>query len=226
VLEIPPALINDLLRNLGRADLVMNARDITILQEFASIFALFAEATTRIQADSSASISLVVPSIFVIYFDLEHEQANCKYLGSLCRALLNSLRERFGGLLERCEVFDYSTVKMKKRSTYDSYKDDLYLIAPFLDGRFKLKWVHALDLTEPVKERIANMIKMLVLKAALQLYSLTNNSFECIVELSNVDRCTTDDDSIINLPNFKRKRLFSGYEAQKTPSKEETIMRH
>lgn len=219
MLEIPHTLINDLLRNVGRADLVMNVRDLTILQEFANIFALFAEATTRTQTDSSASISLVAPSIFSIYFDLEHEQSNCKYLGSLCRALLNSLRERFGGLLERFEVLDDSTIKMKKRSTYDSYKDDLYLIAPFLDGRFKLKWVFAIDLADPIKERMANMIKMLVLKSALQLYSLTSSSSECVVELSNVDRCTINDDSTTNLPSFKRKRLFSGYEAQKTPAK-------
>lgn len=109
---------------------------------------------------------------------------------------------------------------MKKRSTYDSYKDDLYLIDSFLDGRFKLKWVFALDLTEPIKERIANMIKMLVLKSALQLYSLTSSSSECIVELSNVDRCTTDNDSTTNLPSFKHKQLFSGYDVQKTQAKE------
>jgi hypothetical protein len=219
VLEIPDTLLNDLLRNVGRADLVLSVHDITILQEFASIFALFAEATTRTQSDTSASISLVAPGIFAIYFDLEHERASCKHLGSSCRALLNSLRERFGGLLERCEVFGDGTMKMKKRSTYDLYKDDLYLIAPFLDGRFKLRWVFALDLTESVKERITNMIKMLVLKAALQLYSIISNSSECIIESSNTERCTIDDDTIGNLPSFKRKRLFSGYEAQKTPSK-------
>jgi hypothetical protein len=219
VLEISHSLLNDLLRNVGRADLVLTSRDIIILQEFASIFALFAEATTRTQSEKSASISLVAPSILSIYFDLEHEQANCKYLGSLCRALLNSLRERFGGLLERFEVFDSNSIKMKKRSTYDLYKDDLYLISPFLDGRFKLKWVLSLDLSESVQERITNMIKMLVLKAALQLYSITNNSSEFIIELPVTDRCTTDDDTISNLPSFKRKRLFSGYEGQKTPSK-------
>ena len=219
VLEISHTLLNDLLRNIDRADLVLTARDITILQEFASIFALFAEATTRTQSETSASISLIAPSILSIYFDLEHEQSSCKYLGSLCRALLNSLRERFGGLLERCEIFDENTIRVKKRSTYDLYKDDLYLITPFLDGRFKSKWVFSLDLTESVKERIANMIKMLVQKAALQLYSVTSNTSECVVEPSISDRCTTDDDTITNLPSYKRKRLFSGYEGPKTPGK-------
>ena len=104
VLEISHTLLNDILCNLGRTDLVLTTRDIMILQEFASIFALFAEATTRTQIEKSASISLVTPSILSIYFDLEHEQVNCKYLGSLCRTLRRSLWERFGGLLERCEV--------------------------------------------------------------------------------------------------------------------------
>ena len=211
-------LLNDLLRNVGRPDLVLTARDITILQEFASVCALFAEATTRTQSEKSASISLVAPSILSIYSDLEHEQTNCEYLGSLCRELLNSLHERFGGLLERCEVFDLNTIRVKKRPTYDLYNDDLYLIAPFSDGRFKLKWTFSLDLTESVKERTASTIKMVVQKAALQLYSVTSNSSECLIESSIDDQCTTGDDAIGNLPSFKRKRLFSGYEGQ-TPKK-------
>ncbi|CAF4117868.1 unnamed protein product, partial [Rotaria magnacalcarata] len=66
-----------------------------------SVFALFAEATTRTQIENSASISLVAPSVLSIYYDLEHEQVNCKHLGSLCRTLIISLHERFGGLLKR-----------------------------------------------------------------------------------------------------------------------------
>ncbi|CAF4794943.1 unnamed protein product [Rotaria socialis] len=217
VLEISLTLLNDLLRNVGRADLVLTARDIIILQEFASIFALFAEATTRTQIENSASISLVAPSVLSIYYDLEHEQANCKYLGSLCRTLIISLHERFGGLLERCEVFADSNMKIKKRSTSDLYKDDIYLIAPFLDGRFKLKWVVASNLSESTKERTTNIIKALLFKAALQLHGTTNNTSDCIIESSITECSTTDDDGMSNLPNFKRKRLFSGYEGQKTP---------
>lgn len=104
--EISHKLLIDHLRNIDHADLVLTVRDITILQKFASIFVLFAEATGRTQCEKSVSIALVAPSILSIYFDLKHEQSNCRYLGSLCIALLNSLRERFGGLLERCEEYD------------------------------------------------------------------------------------------------------------------------
>jgi hypothetical protein len=215
VLEISHTLLNDLLRNVGRADLVITTRDIVILQEFASIFALFAEATIRAQSETSASISLIAPSILSIYCDLEREQTNCKYLGSLCRTLLKSLRERFGGLLERCEIFGDNNIKIKKRSTSDLYKDDAYLIAPFLDGRFKLKWVLASDLSDSTKERITDMIKMIIHKAALQLHGTTNFTSDCIIESPITERCNADDELMINLPSFKRKRLFSGNEGQK-----------
>ncbi|CAF1676556.1 unnamed protein product [Rotaria magnacalcarata] len=217
VLEISKKFLNDLLRNVGHADLVLTARDIIILRELASIFALFAEATTRTQIEDSASISLVAPSVLSIYYDLEHEQVNCKYLGSLCRTLIISLHERFGGLLERCEIFADSNMKIKKRCTSDLYKDDLYLIAPFLDGRLKLKWVVASNLSESTKERTANIIKAPLFKAALQLHDTTSNTSDCIIESSITECSTTDDDGISNLPNFKCKRLFSGYEGQKTP---------
>ncbi|CAF4986444.1 unnamed protein product [Rotaria magnacalcarata] len=182
-----------------------------------SVFALFAEATTRTQIENSASISLVAPSVLSIYYDLEHEQVNCKHLGSLCRTLIISLHERFGGLLKRCEIFADSNMKIKKRCTSDLYKDDLYLIAPFLDGRLKLKWVVASNLSESTKERTANIIKAPLFKAALQLHDTTNNTSGCIIESSITECSTPDDDGVSNLPNFKCKRLFSGYEGQKTP---------
>ena len=151
-LEIHHTLLSDLLRDVGHPDLILTAREISLLQEFASIFALFAEATTRTQAENSASISFVAPSILSIYFDLRHEEQNSKYLGSSCRTLLLSLGARFGGLLERCELIE-ETATSKKRSTSDLYKDDLYLIAPFLDGQFKVKWLDTTEIPESSKKK-------------------------------------------------------------------------
>lgn len=67
ILEIPYAVFNDLLHDVDRSDLVLSTRDINLLQDFASICALSAEATTRTQAEKSASISFVAPSIPAIY---------------------------------------------------------------------------------------------------------------------------------------------------------------
>ena len=221
VLEISHTTLNDILRNVGRADLVLTSRNIIILQEFASIFALFAEATTRTQAENSASISLVSPSILSIYFDLEQEQGKCKYLGLLCRILLISLHERFGGLLERCGIFPDNDMRIKKRSTSDLYKDDIYLITPFLDGRFKIQWISTSTLSTTSKERIANMIKTLVLKAALQLHGNTNNTSYSVLEssINEIDLVNDNTLTCINLPGFKRKQLFSNYEGERTPMK-------
>ena len=42
-----------------------------------------------------------------------------------------------------------------------SIKTIFYLIAPFLDGRFKLKWVLGSELSESAKERILITVKPL-----------------------------------------------------------------
>ena len=49
-------------------------------------------------------MSLVVPGILGIYYVLENELKSCKYANSLCQQLMNSLKERFGGLLINLEI--------------------------------------------------------------------------------------------------------------------------
>jgi hypothetical protein len=218
VLEIPPTLLNDILRDAGRPDLVLTTRDISVLQEFVTVFALFAEATTRTQVENSTSISLVAPIIMSIYFDLQNEQTNCKYVGAMCRALITSLKERFGGLLERFELFDH-IISPKKRTTYELYKDDFYLIAPFLDGQFKMRWIDRSNLSEAVKQRTTTLIKNIVYKAALQLYGATNNNPDVIVEPSPTDIDASVDSAKIFSPILKRKRLFSEYDTPNTHAK-------
>ena len=212
-LEINHSLLSDILRDVNRPDLVVTTREISLLQEFACIFALFAEATTRTQAENSASISFVAPSILSIYFDLRHEEQNSKYLGSLCRTLLLSLSARFGGLLERCELTE-ETVTSKKRSTCDLYKDDLYLIAPFLDGQFKVKWLDVTEIPESSKKKTTDLVKALVLEAALQLHGSLNDSLDTVNPLGS-DLDTSGSDATTPLPVFKCKRLFSGHEGSK-----------
>lgn len=221
VLEVPHAVLNDLLRDIGRSDLVLSARDINLLQEFAAIFALFAEATTRTQAEKSASISLVAPSVLAIYFDLQTEERNCKVLGSLCCILMKSLRERFGGLLERCGLIDPTNIS-NSRSTYDLYRDDFYLIAPFLDGQFKLKWLNGAHTSEEATKKITDLVKSLVLDAALQLHGSSNDSPGVVSLPSPVELDTSDSDATNLLPIFKRKRLFSTFSDEPSPANKKT----
>ena len=63
-------------------------------------------------------------------------------------------------------------------------------------------------LSESVNERILNTVKILILKVASQLSSITSYFLECIIESSGADRCTTDDGTINNLLSFVGKQLF------------------
>ena len=112
-------------------------------------------------------------------------------------------------------------MKIKKRSTSDLYKDDIYLITPFLDGRFKIKWISTSTLSTTSKERIANMIKTLVLKAALQLHGSTNNTSHSVLEssINEINPVNDNTPTCINLPGFKRKQLISNYEGERTSVK-------
>ncbi|CAF1416363.1 unnamed protein product [Rotaria sordida] len=90
IVDIPNVFLNDLLTEQKKGELVLSMKDLAVLREFISIFTLFAEATTRTQAEKCVSISLVVPSILGIHYDLENELKLYKYTSSLCNALLKS----------------------------------------------------------------------------------------------------------------------------------------
>lgn len=149
ILEIPNLFLNDLLTEQKKSELILSMKDLSILREFISIFTLFAEATTKTQTESSVSISLVAPSILGIYLDLENEQTQIKYTTSLCNALINSLKERFGGLLLNLEipVDDH----ISRRSTFELFSDSVFLIATFLDGQFRLRWIVQSSLPQDIK---------------------------------------------------------------------------
>ncbi|CAF0994470.1 unnamed protein product [Didymodactylos carnosus] len=125
IIEIPVNVLNEYLNHCNKDELCLTSRDIAILRELLSLFALFAEATVRAQAQNSPSISLVAPSLLGIFFDLENELKNCCiYTSSLYKVLITSLKARFGGLFER---FDISIENMvKKKDTFHLFKDDFF----------------------------------------------------------------------------------------------------
>jgi hypothetical protein len=149
VLDVPNVLLNDILTEQKKTELIFTMKDLGILREFISVFTLFAEATTRTQAEQSVSISLVAPSILEIYYDLENELKLCKYTGSLCSTLINSLKERFGGLLINLEI--PVDDQIKRRNTFELFSDDLFLISSFLDGQFRLRWILQSNLPQDSK---------------------------------------------------------------------------
>lgn len=149
ILDVPSGVLVEILTDEDRTELVLSIKDIAILREFISIFALFAEATVQTQTGSGVSVSLVAPSVLGIYFDLENERNVCKYSGSLCAVLLQSMKQRFGGLLLNLELPVESN--LKRRNTFPLFSDDLFLVATFLDAQFKLRWITQSALDDDTK---------------------------------------------------------------------------
>jgi len=201
IIEIPSDKLNDYLRELKKDSLILSQRDIAVLNEFVSVFALIAEAVTKAQADQSASISLVAPSLLQIYLDLDSEQTTLKYAGGLCKALLKSMHDRFGGLLKQ---FGLSVdVTPNIRSTSELYNDSFFLIAPFLDARFGFRWIIYSKLSDDTKARLCETIKRLVINAALQLHGVDRSeAVEATIETPNINSNNNTNN------NLKRKTLF------------------
>ncbi|CAF1197389.1 unnamed protein product [Didymodactylos carnosus] len=84
----------------------------------------------------------------------------------------------------------------RNKRFYDLYKDPIFLLAPFLDGRFRLQWISTSTVAEEVQEELSNKIQQLVLE-------------QCFV-LDHVNEqpvTSNNDNSIPGTP--KRKRLFT-----------------
>ncbi|CAF1038353.1 unnamed protein product [Didymodactylos carnosus] len=202
-----------MLTDINSSDLRLLPKDLAILNEFVSLFAHFAEATIKTQADKSPSISLVAPSSLGIYLDLQNElQNNCNHTLALCKVLLNPLKSRFGGLLEKLYInIDDSILK---RSTYDPYSDNIFLISSLHDAKFKLNWIINSSLPESDKENICENIKKLT-AAASALMTNTNH------DNANENNSECGLSSVITPNNNKRKGLFSYF---KTPNAKRTTV--
>ncbi|CAM2728341.1 unnamed protein product [Rotaria socialis] len=215
VVDIPNTLLNERTK---KTELLLSTKDLAVLREFVSIFTLFAEATTRTQAEQSISISLVGPSILAIYYDLENESRICKHTKPLCHALMTSLLARFGGFLLNLEIPVDDHVK--HRNTFNLFSDDIFLVASFLDGQFRLRWIIQSALPLDTKDRLCEKIKNLVALWAFQLIGCnTDNQDGNVTQaeattstVGNVLLCTKDICDGGGLTP-KRKSLFSYCEA-------------
>ena len=206
-LRVSSTELNEMLVTVKRKDLCLLTKDYQMLNEFLSLLALFAEATTIIQSEHTSSISLVGPTISSIYFDLLNEQSNVVFTSPMCQTLITSLIARFGGLLEEMEVdIDQS---IKKKNTYELYKDPLFIYAPFLDGKFKLTWIMESPLASEKRTRVCDKIKRLVYDHCVLLHH-DMRSVPCqeINAVQNGETTTTTSRSTTP----KRKSLFSNIE--------------
>lgn len=210
--------LNDILTETHHRDLCLKSSDYQILNEFISLLALFAEATTTTQAENTPSISIVAPSILAIYDDLVGEQTTIKYTSSLCESLLNSFTSRFGGLLEQMLIEIKISDKNKNKRFYDLFKDPIFLIAPFLDGRFRLAWLSTSVISEETREELSNKIQQMifdqcvVLELANRAQMVSTNDTSPISPPPSIHTTNTITASSPSTP--KRKSLFSNMKMQ------------
>jgi hypothetical protein len=153
VMQIPCVVLNSILTDLKKNDLILSTRDRKVLEEFVSLFELFNEATKLTQGEQYATISIVAPCVLALLHDLEHElESSTLSLISLCQSLLASLKARFSGLLRHFEIdVPYGIHSMSER-----YSDPIFLTTPLFDPRFKLLWLD--NLAPSVKARVVDNI--------------------------------------------------------------------
>jgi hypothetical protein len=156
VMEIPASILNSILTDLKKNEVILNTRDRKVLDEFVSLFELFNEATQLTQGEQYATISLVAPSILGLLHDLERErESSLLSLTSLCDALLASIKARFSGLLRHFEI----EVPSETHCMSERFSDPIFLVTPVLDARFKLFWLDSL--LPSVKARVVDKIYLL-----------------------------------------------------------------
>ena len=188
IIGIQPSDLNDILIQTQHRELCLKSLDYQMLGEFVSLLTLFAEATIITQAQYTPSISIVAPSILAIYYDLLLERANLKHASNLCESLLESLLSRFGGMLEQMLLVIDISEKKKNKRFYDLFKDPVFLLAPFLDGRFRLNWILGSSLSEETQEELSSKIQQLVLEQCV------------LLERTNAASRTLDNDNPTTIP--------------------------
>lgn len=191
-----------------------------MLNEFVSLLALFAEATTTTQAQDTPSISIVAPSILTIYDDLAREQASIKHATNLRECLLESILSRFGGLLEEMTVVTDIPEKKKNKRSYDLFKDPMILLAPFLDGRFRLRWISCSSLSDSAQEQLSNKIQQLVLEHCILLEHVNGHPATSPIDNTALNQVvqphTTINNASASPTTPKRKCLFANMQNKET----------
>ena len=153
VIRIPSFVLNPILTELKKNELILSTRDRKVLEEFVSLFELFNEATKLTQGEQYATISLVAPCVLGLLHDLEHElESSTLSLNSLCQSLLSSLKARF---IEFLRHFDIDVPSCAYPMS-ERYSDPIFLITPLFDPRFKLMWLD--NLAPSVKARVVDKI--------------------------------------------------------------------
>jgi hypothetical protein len=114
----------------------------------------FAEATDLVQGSKSVTISCVVPVVLSLRKFLMEKLEKVRVFAVMVRTLLQSLDERFHGLLT-----DQLDINTKLKAARDlSFDDDVFLLAFALDPNFGFHWLQDHPGTDVDKETLRRRI--------------------------------------------------------------------
>ena len=136
--------------------LKFNNHDFIVLQEAVEILEPFAEITSRIQSESTVTISLVVPSIVHVIDHLTSMKPYLSVLTKTCEQLEQSIMKRFAGIIKRLH---HQTI-----CPNDPFADPIYFVCAVLDPEFKLFWINQIKYNKPhLESRMKQSLIQLIL---------------------------------------------------------------
>jgi hypothetical protein len=142
----------DLVRSNGHGNLLYTARETAMLKELFEILKPDAEATDLLQGQNYTTIGCVVPAIVSLYKCLTTFTTTAKYHTPLVNALLNSLIDRFRGILENVHIIP----RRIRENSLAPFSSDIYLMASALDPKYALLW---LEEDHPGSEQVKKLVR-------------------------------------------------------------------
>ena len=135
LIRLDPVKLSDLLKG-ERSNLTLTQHEMAMLRELVEILQSFAEAIDLLQSDSYLTIGCVVSSIVDLHKCLNTLSSNVKYHTPLVNALLSSLCNRFGGLLQNVKILPTKSESGDRIKRNPNFSSLLYLMASALDPSY------------------------------------------------------------------------------------------
>ena len=133
----------------------------------------FYEATVRTSSEKDPTVTHVLPLTLGLINGLLKVFGTLPYANALINALLESMYERFNGLLQ---LVQYTTSKgptfiAQELADGVKFKDMFYLLAPFFDPTIKNEWIHGdcHHLNDNDREALKQQIESVILDELLSI---------------------------------------------------------
>ncbi|CAF1304557.1 unnamed protein product [Rotaria magnacalcarata] len=199
----------DLLTSMMSKPIMFSNNDLIILEEIILILAPFHEISIKCQAETAATVSLVVPSIVHLISHLRDIKEDLAFSSKLAGQLQESIKKRFSGIINR--------LHLNKVAENDPYGDRLYIIAAVLDPCFKFYWIRDLQLPIQSENHLKQSIIELIIVEMQQYVTLSSSK-------ANTTALSLTTTSITSTSKVKRRKLFNYDDNNTDDSNESTIL--